>query len=441
MEYLSIQQISKRWKLAPRTIRLYCQTGRIFKAKLMGKTWIVPENATKPLTNRVNNKMFESSAEEKCKNVIIVGGGISGVFAAIRIKEKHPSYQVSIFEKNNKLVRKIYATGNGRCNFANQGNLEHKYNHESFVLPIVESFSSLEITQYFERIGIKYKSVNDLLYPLSDTAETVALMLNKKVDELKIKVHLEELMVDYSSTTLITDKGTYPFDNLIIASGGKASPQFGSDGSIFAVLKKHGYSLVDPKPSLCPIRVKENVNLVEGLRAKARLTLLLDGKPKHEEDGELLFKKDGLSGIAIFNLTHFINMENAPQRINICIDFAPDYSKIKPNQYIQFLHPRLANYLSKNGLDIHQTMFTFKGLYDFPNAQVSSGGLSIKEVNEFLRSKKENNISFIGEVLDVDAICGGFNIMWALASAEKVSNNLGDYGKEKKQPQNHILRR
>lgn len=430
MEYLSVQQISKKWKLAPRTVRLYCQSGKILGAKLMGKTWIIPENVTKPITERVNN-IVEIYPDKGIKNVIIVGGGISGVFAAIRIKEKHPSYKVSIFEKNNKLLRKIYATGNGRCNFANQGNLKNKYNHEGFVLPIIESFSSFEITQYFERIGIKYKAVNDLLYPLSDTAETVALMLNKKVDQLKIEVHLEESMIDYSSSSLTTSKKAYPFDYLIIASGGKASPQYGSDGNIFSILKKHGYSLIDPKPSLCPIKVKENVNLVEGLRAKVRINLLIDGKLKHQEDGELLFKKDGLSGIAIFNLTHFINMENTQKRISICVDFAPDYDEISPDQYVQFLHPRLAAYLTKNHLDIHKTIFTFKSSYDFPNAQVSAGGLSIIEVNELLKSKKEKNVSFIGEVLDVDAICGGFNIMWALASAEKVSNNLDDYGKEK----------
>jgi hypothetical protein len=431
MEYLSVQQISTKWKLAPRTIRFYCQTGKIWGAKLMGKTWIIPEDATKPTNYRSDNKNLCIMSNEKSKNIVIVGGGISGVFAAIRIKEKHPSYKVSIFEKNNKLLRKIYATGNGRCNFANQGNLNNKYNHESFVLPIINAFSSLNIVEYFERIGIKSKSVNELLYPLSDTAETVALMLNRKVEELKIKVHLEESMIDYSSNALITDKGSYHFDNLIIASGGKASPQFGSDGSIFSMLKNHGYSLIVPKPSLCPIKVKENVYLVEGLRAKVYLTLLIDGKLKHKEDGELLFKKDGLSGIAIFNFTHFINREKNMKRINICVDFAPNHGQIMPNQYVEFLHPRLANYLAKNNLDIHKTIFTFKGLYDFPNAQVSSGGLSIKEVSETLESKKEKNVYFIGEVLDVDAICGGFNIMWALASAEKVSNNLGDYGKEK----------
>lgn len=431
MEYLSVQQISSKWKLAPRTIRLYCQTGKILGAKLMGKTWIIPEDATKPTNYRSDNKTLCIMSNEKSKNIVIVGGGISGVFAAIRIKEKHPLYKVSIFEKNKKLLRKIYSTGNGRCNFANQGNLNNKYNHENFVLPIINGFSSSMITQFFEKIGIKSKSVNELLYPLSDTAETVALMLNRQVEKLNIEVHLEESMIDYSSNALFTDKGSYPFDDLIIASGGKASPQFGSNGGIYSILKNHGYSLIDPKPSLCPIKVKENVNLVEGLRAKVHLTLLVDGQLKHEEDGEMLFKKDGLSGIAIFNLTHFINMENTHKRMDICVDFAPNYGQITPNQYVEFLHPRLSNYLTKNNLDIHKTIFTFKGLYDFPNAQVSSGGLSINEVNERLKSKKENNVYFIGEVLDVDAICGGFNIMWALASAEKVSNNLGDYGKEK----------
>ena len=396
----------------------------------MGKTWIIPKDAIQPTINKeayIEDKIYQ---DEKSQTVLIVGGGISGVFAAIRIKEKHPSFKVSIFEKNNKLLRKIYATGNGRCNFANQGILTKKYTNDDFVLPIIQEFSYAHIVRYFDKLGIKYKSVNDLLYPMSDSAETVALMLNKKVEELKLEIHLEESVIDYTAGHLITNKGMYHYDHLIIAAGGKAAPQFGSDGSIFNILIKHGYSLVEARPSLCPIKVKENVNLIEGIRAKARVSLIVDGKQKHIEDGELLFKKNGLSGIVIFNISHFINAEKNSKLVQICIDFAPDCGKIEKDQYVQYLHPRLASYLVRNNLDIHRTVYTFKGLFDFLNAQVTSGGVSINEVNSNLSSFRENKVCFIGEVIDVDGVCGGFNIMWALASAEKVSNNLFAYGKE-----------
>jgi len=429
MKYLSVQQMSQKWNLAPRTIRLYCQTGKIPGAYLMGKTWIVPEEAILPEIKKETKLIIQKHIDEKSREIAIVGGGISGVFAAIRIKEKHPNFRVSIFERNNKLLRKIYVTGNGKCNFANSGSLVNKYNNESFVLPIIKEFPFSKISQCFEELGVHYKLVNDLAYPMSESAETVALMLDKKIDELAIDAHLEEKFIDYRDSQLITDKNTYHFDYLIFACGGKSSPQLGSDGSIFNILEKHGYRIIITQPSLCPIKVKENVFSIEGLRAKANLTLLVDNKSIRQEEGELLFKKDGLSGIGIFNLTHFINMQKSCKKINICVDFAPNIANIVPERYIEFVHPKLANYLCKNNLDIHNTFFTYKSLYDFPHSQVTSGGLSVQEVNQNLRSKRDNKVFFIGEILDVDAVCGGFNIMWALASAEKVSNNSFDYGK------------
>ena len=140
------------------------------------------------------------------KKVVIIGGGISGCFAAIRFKECHPDYKVSIFEHNDKLLKKIYATGNGTCNFANKGLLENKYSNESFVLPIIKEFNSEQIVNYFESIGIKTKAMGDLLYPYSESAETVANKLLEKVDELKIDIHLNEDVKDYDGHKIITNK-------------------------------------------------------------------------------------------------------------------------------------------------------------------------------------------------------------------------------------------
>ena len=354
------------------------------------------------------------------KRVVIIGGGISGCFAAIRFKECHPDYLVSIFEHNDKLLKKIYATGNGKCNFANKGSLENKYSNESFVLPIIKEFNSNQIVDYFESIGIKTKAIGDLLYPYSESAETVANHLLKRIKELNIEVHLNDEVKDYRNGVISTVSGEYPYDALIISVGGKSSPKLGSNGDFHNVLLKHGYSFKECHPSLCPIKTKENTKIVEGLRSKVSASLYQGNKLIHEEEGELLFKKDGLSGMVIFNLTHFINQLDNKNNVTIHIDFAKGLS----GEYDSLTNPKIAQYLLNNKLDIHNTIFTFKDFYGYDNSQVTSGGLKISELNLDLSSKKEKGVYFIGEVVDVDAICGGYNIMWALASAEKVNKAI-----------------
>ncbi|MBO4855908.1 MAG: NAD(P)/FAD-dependent oxidoreductase, partial [Bacilli bacterium] len=214
--------------------------------------------------------------------------------------------------------------------------------------------------------------------------------------------------------------GEYPYDALIISVGGKSSPKLGSTGDFHNVLLKHGYSFKECHPSLCPIKTKENTKMVEGLRSKVSASLYQGNKLIHEEEGELLFKKDGLSGMVIFNLTHYINQLDNKNNVTIHIDFAKGLS----GEYDSLTNPKIAQYLFNNKLDIHNTIFTFKDFYGYDNSQVTSGGLKISELNLDLSSKKEKGVYFIGEVVDVDAICGGYNIMWALASAEKVNKAI-----------------
>ena len=354
------------------------------------------------------------------KKVVVIGGGISGVFASIRIKELHSDYQVSVFEHNSKLLKKIYATGNGKCNFANIGSLEDKYSNSDFVLPIINEFNAQDIIRYFDIIGVKHRLVDNLVYPYSESAETVANALLKRVEELGIDVHLDTEVTNFFDKEITTNKGNYPYDILVISVGGKSSPKLGSTGDMFDILVKHGYKIRKTNPSLCPIKTKENTKMVDGVRCKSLVSLYQNKNLIHQESGELLFKKDGLSGMVIFNMCHYINRLPNFDGVTLHIDFAPNMD----GDIESLLQPKLAKYLLSNKLSLHNTVFTFKSFYDYEFSQVTSGGISVNDLDKNLRSKLENNVFFIGEVVDVDAVCGGYNMMWAFASAEKVAKSI-----------------
>ena len=145
----------------------------------------------------------------------IIGGGASGVFAAIRIKQLHPNFDVVIFERNNKLLKKIYTTGNGRCNFANSNPIEGAYN-DDFAYPILKEFNYKEIEKYFDSIGIKSRKLDTLYYPYSLSAATVAEKMINKVNELGIEVVLDAKVDSYLSNKEIVINGKkYNFDSLI----------------------------------------------------------------------------------------------------------------------------------------------------------------------------------------------------------------------------------
>lgn len=358
--------------------------------------------------------------------IAVIGGGVSGVFFAIKCKEYDSNHEIVIFEKNNKLLKKLYATGNGKCNFANAGTIVDKYNNE-FAYSYLEEYGFKEIAEYFESLGIAYKLNGDLAYPYSESADTIATKLIKHLEKLGIRYNLEELLLSYkqsdSGINIITNKNTYIFDRVVFAVGGEASPSFGSDGNLVNELRKHNYDLTYLSPSLCPIKVYEDVRLIEGCRHKVLVKLVQNNNLVHEENGEILFKKDGLSGIVIMNMAAYINRLKTKDNITIHVDFVPDIKEVK-NNYSSYLNKKLASYLDKKGSNIKDTVFTFKSLYGFDNSQVTSGGISLKQINKNLSSNIEPNIYFIGEVVDVDGLCGGYNLMWAFSSANYAAKHL-----------------
>ena len=358
----------------------------------------------------------------------IIGGGASGSYLSIRLKELNPCFDVSIIERNDKLMKKIAVTGNGRCNYANLGELKGKYNNDEFAQQILANLKANELIENFDRLGIHPTKIDNLVYPVSLNAQTVILMLEKRIKELGVNVYLNEDVVDYQKKDnkyiLKTKQNSYEFDVLVFSSGGKAYPQLGTNGDILEMLKVHGYKIENLSPTLCPIKVKENTKKISGQRVKCQVSLLVNDELYYQEDGEVLFKDDGLSGIVTLNISSKINSIKDKNNIKIQLDLAKGYNNISKDDYLEYVPPKVATYLLDNNLNIHQVSFTFKGFYDFNIAEVTHGGVSLKEVNDNLESKKENNIYFAGEILDVDGMCGGYNLMFAFASAETIAKHF-----------------
>ena len=369
-----------------------------------------------------------------CMKCIIIGAGASGVASAINIKRKYPKDDVIIIEHSDKALRKILATGNGRCNLGNLKLDISKYNHPE----LMGLYSFKEYIEYVESYGFKTKAIGDLIYPYSESAQTVRNQMLKEADKLGVKIHLEEDFVDYevikNGVRVKTNKDSYDADKLIIATGGKSTKGLGNDGSIYEILKKHHYAIVPIHPGLVPIKTKENTKLVDGLRVKANVTLLEKGKKVFSEDGEVLFKKDGLSGIVIFNASNHI--KNPSFNYEIVLNVLPGFNGDLPENYQQFLvktdflenyfSPKLVEYFSsrisdKNYVkDLQDFKFTFKDFYDFENSQITIGGISIDQVKPNFESKSEPNVHFVGEVLDMHGPCGGYNLTWAFICGQKL---------------------
>ena len=355
----------------------------------------------------------------------IIGGGAAGSYLAIRMKELHPSFDVTIIEKNDKILKKILVTGNGRCNYANMGSLDNKYNNDVFAKKIINNLPPEDLIAVFDKYGIHPTKMDNLVYPVSLSAQTVLLMLTKRLEELGVHINLNESVLDYvyqdHKYTVKTNKRMHVFDILVFASGGKAYPQLGTDGALIEILQKHGYQIEPLSPSLSPLKVKENTKKISGQRVKCLVSLLNNDKQVYEEEGEVLFKDDGISGIVILNMSQKINALKDKGNVKIVLDLVPSKQDIAPKDYNQYVHPKVVAYLLENNLSINHLSFSFKNFYDYNIAEVSHGGISLNEISDSLESKREKGLFFAGEIVNIDGMCGGYNLMFAFASGETIA--------------------
>lgn len=388
----------------------------------------------------------------------IIGQGYSGVMLAILLKKHDLNIDVTIFDHNEKTNKKLLATGNGRCNL---GNLEYNDNtfNSEFTKNLYLNFDINKQRELFNELGLETRTINNLVYPYSLSSNQVVAYLNLLLKEYKVKlvngVNLNSYEVSDDFVTItMSNRKIYKFDKVIFATGGKSKEVLGSDGSIFKILKTHNYTIKDLKVGLAPIKVSENVKGIENERLKCIASLYLDKDLVYQEDGEVLIKKDGLSGISIFNISSIIARNKTAKKTRIVLDLFKDYkieeleekfkkySRIAGFSFLEGIFTiKMSDYIRKNSgvknlydfdnreikriAEYTKNMeFTYISTYDFNDSQVTIGGVSINNLTDDLSSKLEKNIYMIGEMIDIDGLCGGYNLMLCLASAYKAYTSL-----------------
>lgn len=383
--------------------------------------------------------------------ILLVGGGAASLVCANLIKDYDAKSEVFIIEKNDKLGKKLKMTGNGKCNLAPISDNIDAYNNSQFVNQLFNEVSFNEYLKTLQNLAIPTKTIkNQGYYPLSENAPNVVNILSNSLKSKGVKVIQGEVVeYDDKHIYLKDKKEGIPFDKVIFATGGKSYANSGSDGSLFNVFQKHGYKINDLKPSLCPIKVKENIKSLFGSRAHATLKLIKDNKVCYQEAGEVMFKKDAISGIAAMNASSYIAHHEGKYQISINLLEDKFFDDFKNNPQITVIDALIAyvplpiaehiiRKLNINSVDLFRghaekiknalenLTFTYDSLYDFDSAQVTAGGIDNKEIDSSFKSLRENNVYFIGEMLDIDGLCGGYNLRFAISSAIQCAKHIND---------------
>lgn len=356
----------------------------------------------------------------------IIGGGAAGLFSAICLKMNNPNFEVTILEKQSKVGKKILSTGNGKCNISNLNATEKDYNNSN-VFYALNKFSSKDTIDYFRKLGLIIKTDTEgRCYPYSEKATTVLDVLMDNINLLNIKIitdfdvthikNLDEFLV-YSR-----DFGLKHFDYLIVSTGGKSGINFINDSYNF--LEDLGHKVLPTSPGLVALKIKEKIKSLSGIRSKALVKLLRDNKLIYKTVGEVLYKDDGLSGIAIMEVSRYAKANDV---LSLDLIYDQDISSISEflsnkNNIYGLLPKMVASEVLKRNGNIINTLknfnFVVKETYGFETAQVTMGGVSFKEVHPItFQSLIVPKMYIIGEVLDVDGNCGGYNLQFAWSSA------------------------
>ncbi len=344
--------------------------------------------------------------------IAIIGAGASGLMLATLLQKNNIDYD--IFNKDLKIGSKIKASGNGRCNISNV-NFSLEAYHNNKLSKIVENNQKL-LFDYFKELKIYTKSDDEgRMYPISENSQSVLDILFK---HMKPKITLEtiENINKNDKGYYLNDKKYGPYDKVVLAIGSPAG------------IKKYYYELFDSLelpinpfyPSLVGFKTKLKIKDISGVRAKANTYLYYKDNLIHEEKGEVIFKDDGISGIVIMNQSSYYNYLKGYNNVKIVLDLLDkDYDCLD-----SVLAPKILKYIKEKNIDPHNFTIPISDTYDLEFAQVAKGGISIKDLNENLSLKKDNNIYAIGEVLDIDGVCGGYNLMNAFCDAIEVYKDL-----------------
>lgn len=378
------------------------------------------------------------------QSVAIIGAGASGLAACMYLSKYPERFYIQLFEKNNRIARKIAATGNGRCNLSNAKITKDRYHGDVDALfPIIESF---DIHEFCTELGFLTRQVNDLYYPYSEQAKTVVSSFEEVLASGGVTTFLETNIVEIKPSShrfILKDNQNRQFkaDIVIVAVGGKAGKVYGTDGSSFKMLEKMGIEVTDLYPSLVQLKTANVDKELKGSRVHGTFTLQLNSQVIHSYKGEILFTDDGVSGIAAMQMSRFLNLAKGNHYTLHC-NFIDELSKESVMQYYQnnsfdnpylgIVNAKLAQHLNRKETDSFETFYnrltnyTLKitGTRGFESAQVTKGGVKVDQLDENLMVKAYPNLYIAGETLNIDGDCGGFNLHACFAMGKHIANSL-----------------
>ncbi len=386
----------------------------------------------------------------------IIGGGAAGLAAAIFVARRGKN--VLLCERLSRVGKKILSTGNGRCNITNK-NLDISRFHgkdAAFAAPALSAFSLQKTETFFESLGLSFvEGEAGKLYPRSLQATSVLDLMRLELSRLGIAetvdCFIKKLEKKGAAFRLISEDGrSFSSKTVICATGGKAAPSMGTDGSGYSLLTTLGHTLIKPLPSLVQIKTEKPMRALKGVKHEGEATIFVDGKEKRTAAGEILFTDYGISGPPIFNLSRYASEGTAcGKRVTVSLNLFPDFSEealfnmlrarrkalphLEGESFLYGLLPKLLARevlkLSKNDREtarlLHALPMTVTGVMPWANAQVTAGGIATRDVNpKTMESRLVPGLYLCGEVLDIDGDCGGFNLQWAWSSAYAAAQSI-----------------
>lgn len=394
--------------------------------------------------------------------IAVIGAGAAGVIAAgVASSAKH---KVILLDKNDKICKKLFITGKGRCNITNDCTadefIENVVTNPRFLYSAVKAFPPQNTISFFNGLGCMLKTERgNRVFPSSDKSSDIITALRKFLSNNNVNMMLstecKDIVKNSEGFIIHTNKGIIKADKVIIAAGGASYPATGSNGQIFSIIEKLGHAVTELKPALCAVIVKENVSELAGLSLKnVRIQAICGGKKVYGDMGEMLFTHNGLSGPLILSASSYINKYDINKGVQISIDLKPalDLDTLISRINRDFL--QLKNKLFKNSLNellpkslipfiiktsqippeiqvnsitaekrrvlaslLKNLTFNVSGLAGIEGAIVTSGGVCVKQINpSSMESKIISGLYFAGEVIDVDALTGGFNLQAAIST-------------------------
>lgn len=397
------------------------------------------------------------------KKLAIIGGGASGLCAAIEARFENPNIDITIFEKMSKPCKKILATGNGRCNFSNKDlSPVHFYGEKSFLRDLLTSpFADSE--GFFRSLGVLPYEEDERLYPRSQQASTIKdALVNKAISDgviIKTDCAVAEIKKNNNSFFINGEE----FNAVIICGGGKASSVHGSDGSCYKLLTAFGHSSTPLYPALCGLTVSDkDLNLLKGVRAECEARLYSGNSLLGSEEGEIQFNDKAISGIPIMNLSHLCESK---KNLYVSLDLCPEIDEKELSEHIKtsvnnsediefevvlngivnlklgyalmnrcFIKPKticksISNQQIKNVVSMLKAFeINISSAKGFDSAQVTKGGIKTDEFSsKTMMSKIVDGVFACGEILDIHGDCGGYNLHLAWTTGRIAGSSAGSF--------------